>query len=61
MKLLGRPADHFKHCGAALVVQEMSALFQKDSGTAGQKFERFAKADALVILNKGDDIAVFIT
>ena len=61
VKLLGRPADYIKHGGAALVLHGIWRFFQSDSGAAGQKFERFGKADPLVFLNKSDDIAVFIT
>ena len=61
VKLLRRPADHIKHGGAALVLQGIPSFFQGDSGATGQKFECLGKTYPFVILNKLEDIAVFIT
>src|SRR5947209_3505428 len=56
-----RPPYHVKHEGAALRVGRGGGFFQRDSGAAGQKFERLDKADAVVLLNKADNVAVFTT
>src|SRR5439155_11411179 len=51
----------FKHTGAALMLPAVARFFYRDSGAPRQQFQRLAKIDALVLLNKADDIAVFTT
>src|SRR5262249_8403761 len=58
--LLGGPAGYVKHEGAAGVVRAAGRVFQAYPGPASQKFERLGKADTLELLNKAQDVAVFI-
>jgi hypothetical protein len=39
----------------------ISSFFQRNPGAAGEKLQRLGKIDALELLNKLDDVAVFIT
>src|SRR5207237_9346250 len=61
LKQLGRPANRLKHKSAPLRLRGRALVFQRNSRPAGEKFESLGKGDALVFLNKADDIAVFVT
>src|SRR5262249_32070408 len=61
LEQLGRPANRLKHKSAPLRLRGRALVFQRDSRPAGEKFESLGKGDALVFLNKADDVAVFVT
>ena len=61
VKLLGRPAGHLNHTGAARPMLRQNLVFERNSRISGQLFQRFYKSDTVDFLNKTDHIAVLIT
>src|SRR5262249_36133323 len=59
--LLRRPADGVEQLELLGRPDRVAVLLELDAGAAGQHLQRLGKADARVLLNKTDDVAVFTT